>query len=445
MPNILNLKADEIDSTEKRSKLLVCVVGCGRKGILFAYAFAQAGFKVCCSDADQSIVKKLAKGKTPFRQPEIEHKIKSLINSGQLSVTSELKKAVSRSDLAIVTVPAKVDDKKKIDYSEVLGTIKQVGEALHSGTIVVYGEVAGLGFTEGIMKETLENTSGLKAGQDFILAYIPVHNAQVNQFTEPFKDLELKVTVVGKAGQDTVLSLVKTVAKNVKPINDVKTAEVMTLFSAARQDVNAALASELAVFCEKANIDCFEILKLSELNDPGFWSVTNEEGNGNEACLLVEGAENLNVKLRLPTLARQINEEMVKRAVNLTQDALRSCDKTLRKAKIAVLGTVNPNAATVAFVKMLLQKGAKASLYDPNSKGEVADLGVVKTSLNEAVEGADCIVVLTGEELFMHLNLRKLKAMTATPSVIVDLAGTLDRKTVEAEGFIYRGLGRGTG
>ena len=62
---------------------------------------------------------------------------------------------------------AKVDDKKKIDHSEALARLKQVGAALHSGMLVIYGEVAGLGFIEGIMKETLENTSGLKAGQDF--------------------------------------------------------------------------------------------------------------------------------------------------------------------------------------------------------------------------------------------------------------------------------------
>ncbi len=445
MPNILNLKPDEIDTIEKRSKLLVSVVGCGRKGILYAYAFAKAGFNVSCSDADPSVVKKLAKGKTPFRQPEIEGKLKSLINAGQLSVTSELKKAVSRSDMVIVTVPAKVDEKKKIDYSEVLSTLKQVGAALHPGVLVIYGEIAGLGFTEGIMKETLENTSGLKAGQDFTLAYIPIHNAQAKQFTEPAAELELKVAVVGKTGLDAVLNLVKTATKNVKQIDDVKTAEITTLFSAARQDVNEALACELAVFCENANIDYFKVLKLSAFNDPSFWPTVSDEENKNEAYLLLESAENLNAKLRLPNLARQINEEMVKHAVNLTHDALRSCNKTLRRAKIAVLGEVNPSTTAVAFVKLLLQKGAKASLYDPASKGDALELGVVKTSLNEAVEGVDCIVILTGEEQFKHLNLRKLKAMTKTPSVIVDLAGVLEREAVEAEGFIYRGLGRGTG
>jgi len=444
MPNVLNVKPDEIDTNEKRSKYVVSVVGCGPKGILYAYAFAGAGFKVTCSDADASVVKRLARGKTPFREQEIEGKIKSLINAGQLSFTSELKKAVSRSDVIIITVPAKVDDKEKIDSSEAVNTLKQVGAALHSGVLVIYGEVAGLGFIEGVMKETLENTSGLKVGEDFSLAYIPIHNSQV-KLVEPITDLALKVAVVGKTSQDTTLNLVKTITENIKQISDVKTAEIVTLFTAAKQDTNAALASELAVFCESANIDYFEVLKLLEFNDPSFWPSTVDEENKNEVYLLLESAENLNAKLRLPTLARKINEEMVKHAVNLTQDALRSCNKTLRRARIAVLGTVNLSTTTMVFVKLLQLKGAKVSLYDSASKSDALDLGVVKTSLNEAVEGVDGIVMLTGEEQFKHLNLRKLKALTKTPSVIVDLGGALERKEVEAEGFIYRGLGRGIG
>jgi len=444
MPNVLNVKSNEIDTNEKRSKYVVSVAGCGRKGILYAYAFAGAGFKVICSDADASVVKKLARGKTPLREQEIERRIKSLINAGQLSVTSELKKAVSQSDVIIITVPAKVDDKKKIDSSEALNTLKQVGAALHSGVLVIYGEVAGLGFIEGTVKEILENTSGLKTGQDFGLAYSPIHNSQVKLF-EPITDLELNVAVVGKTSQDATLNLIKTITKNVKQISDVKTAEIVTLFTAAKQDTNAALAYELAVFCESANIDYFEVLKLSEFNDPSFWPTTIDEEIKTEAYLLLESAENLNAKLRLPTLARKTNEEMVKHAVNLTQEALRSCNKTLRRAKIAVLGTVNLSTTTIVLVKSLQLKGAKVSLYDPASKSDALDLGIVKTSLNETLEGVDCIVILTREEQFKHLNLRKLKALTKTPSAIVDFAGAFERKEVEAEGFIYRGLGRGIG
>ena len=292
------------------------------------------------------------------------------------------------------------------------------------------------------MKETFENTSGLKVGQDFGLAYVPLQISDA-KYASQVANLELKVAVIGKTTMDAVTNILNKITKNVKQISDVKTAEIATLFAVARKDASTALANELAVFCESANIDYFEVLKLLDLNDQSFWPTTVEEENRNEAYLLLESAENINVKLRLPALARQINEDMVKHAVNLTQDALRSCNKTLRRARVAVLGTVNQT--TGVFVKMLELKGAKVSLYDPLSKRESLDLGVVKSSsLNETVEGTDCIVVLTGEDQFKNLNLKKLKALTKTPAVIVDLAGAFEPKKVETEGFIYRGLGRGT-
>jgi nucleotide sugar dehydrogenase len=443
MPAVLNLKPEEIDTNEKRSKYTVSVVGCGQKGILYANAFADAGFRVICTDADPSVIKKVAKGKTSFPEQEIECKLKRLITAGQLSVTSELKKAVSQSDIIIIAVTAKVDDKKKTDYSGVINTCKQVGAALHQDSLVIYGGIAGFGFTEGTIKETLENTSGLKVGQDFGLAYSPIQISNAQRM-KSITNLELKMTAIDKTSLNATSTILKTITKNIKEISDVKTAEVATLFTVAKQDATIALANELAVFCESANIDYFEVLKLLDLNDPSFWPTIVEEENKNEAYLLLESAENLNVKLRLPALARQINEDMVKHAVNLTQGAMRSCGKTLRRARVAVLGTANPTTATGVFVKMIELKGAKASLYDPISKMGPLEWRVVKTSLNAAVEGADCIVILTGQEQFKHLNLKKLKALMKTPSVIVDLIGIFEPQKVETEGFIYCGLGRGT-
>jgi UDP-N-acetyl-D-mannosaminuronate dehydrogenase len=91
-------------------------------------------------------------------------------------------------------------------------------------------------------------------------------------------------------------------------------------------------------------------------------------------------------------------------------------------------------------------KGAKINLYDPLfSKNEAADLPrVPKRNVNEAAEGSDCIVLLTGHDQFKRLNLKNLRAMMRTPAAIVDLAGILEPQKVEKEGFIYRGLGRGT-
>jgi nucleotide sugar dehydrogenase len=439
MSLVLNLKPEDIDTKEKRSKYNVSVVGCGQKGILYANAFAEAGFRVICTDADPTVTKKMAKAKTVISRPQVDAKLKSHLNAGQIRVSNERKKAVSQSDIIIIAIGAKVDEQKKTDYSQIVSACKQVGEALQKGTLVVYGGIASIGFIEGTVKETLEDTSGLKAGQDFGLAYSPLLSADAS-----IANLELKVAATDQASLNSASNILKAIAKKVKEISDIKLAETATLFVVAKQESNRALANELSVFCENANTDYFRVLRLLDLNDTSFWPTIIEEENRNEAYLLLDAAENLNAKLRILSLARQINEDMVKHAVNLTQDALRSGGKPLRRAKVAVLGTANPTTATGAFVKMIEIKGAKPTLYDPISKMGPQEWNVAKTSLNEAVEGADCIVILAGQEQFKNWNMKKLKALMKTPSVIVDLIGIFDPQKVESEGFIYFGFGRGT-
>ncbi|MGE5575551.1 MAG: UDP binding domain-containing protein, partial [Ignavibacteria bacterium] len=411
----------------------------GNKGIFYSNTFAEAGYKVICTDANPTVIKKVSKGRTGSSSSQVEAKLKRHITSGQISVSSERKKAVSQSDVVLITIGARVDDQKKSDYSQIVSACKQVGAGLQKGTLVIYCGVAGIGFTEDTIKETLENTSGLKVGLDFGLAYSPILTAEA---TVP--DMELKVAASDLNSLKASSTLLRTLTKKVKEIDDVKSAEMSALFAAAKRDANRALANELAIFCESANTDYFKVLRCLDINDPTFLPSTTEEENRNESYLLLDCADNLNVKLRLPALARQINEDMVKHAVNLTQNALRSTGKPLRRARIAILGTANPTTAIGIFVKMLEQKGAKPTLYDPNSKIMSQEWSIVKPSLNDAVEGTDCIVILTGQEQFKNFNLKKLKPLMKKTPVIVDLLGTYEPKRVEAEGFKYFGLGKGT-
>ena len=440
MPAVLNLKPEELDTEEKRGKYTVNVIGCDEKGVLYAVAFAEAGFKVVCTDADQTLVKRLAKGKTMFYDREIEAKLKNFLRRGRLSATTELKNAVSQSDIVVMTLTAKIDGKNPPEYLEVETACKQVGTALQKGVLFIYGGTAGLGFTEGVIKESLENTSGLRVGEDFGLVYSPIQ-----QVSAPIADCELKVAAVDKTSLESAANVLGTITrKKVKPLLGMKTAEAAFLFTIARHDANLALANELAVFCENAGIDYFETLRFVDAQKTGFMPTVEAEADyNNEAYLLLESGENLNAKLRLPALARKINEDMVRHAVNLTRDALRGCGKTLRRARVAVLGAAKP--ATLMFVKMLERKGAKTSLYDPwLPKTELPNMGrVFKRSLKEAVEGADCMVVLNELGRFKRLNFKKLRAVMKMPAAVVDLTGMIEPQKVGGNGFTYRGLGRG--
>jgi UDP-N-acetyl-D-mannosaminuronic acid dehydrogenase len=443
MPSMFNVKPEDVNENEKRCKYKVSIIGCGPKGIIFGMEFAKVGFQVTCSDPDQSVVKRLSRGKLPFSDPEFEIELKALVRNDRLTVTSELQKAISESDIIVITVPLKVNESKKIDASETLNILKAIGESLRVGTLVIYGETAEIGFIESTAKEILENTSGLKVNKDFILAYVTM-----NLSTGPFKrqtSLELTIASNGKIGLDATINVLRTITKNTKPALDIKTAEAAALFEAAKKDANRALASELAVFCEKANVDYFEVSKLLNLQEQYFWPSAVDGESKSETYLLLESAENLGAKLTLSALARKINEDMAKYAVNLTQEALRSCNKTLRRAKVALLSSADPSLDIVVLVNLLESKGAKVSLYGSAARKDTFGSEVVKTNLNETVEGADCIVIVSGqgEEQFKNLNLKRLKALTKMPSAVVDLSGALNPQEVQTEGLLYRGFGRG--
>jgi len=451
---ILHTKPEDVDTAEKRGKYTVSIIGCAQIGVLHACLFAEAGFKVICVDADQTVVNFLAKGKAPFLGHEVESKLKTLVKTGRLNATNDIRDAVSQSDVVIITIPAKIDQKKKADYSDIENACKHVGSSLRRGSLVIFMSTAGFGFTEGVIKEILENNSGLKVGVDFGLVYSPIRVLDA-QSLELLANHERIVAATEKNSLNSASSILETIAKkNVKRAVNIKSAELTTLLEAVQRDVNVALANEIALFCEKAGVDYLDTYKL--LNDGAHGVVLlpmlAEDSIRKEIYLLLEDAENLNVKLRVPTIARKINEAMIRHAVSLTQNALRDCGKTLRRARIALLGiaqTTNmessPKTAAKELAAMLEAKGAKVSLHDPYfSDKELTEISrLFKKNLTEALEGKDCIIILTGHNQFRRLNLKKLKVIMRTPAAIVDLEGIIEPEKVEKEGFIYRGLGRG--
>ncbi|MGQ9507016.1 MAG: nucleotide sugar dehydrogenase [Candidatus Bathycorpusculaceae bacterium] len=450
----LNIGKEEVDTPEKRGKNLVSIIGYEENGIFHACSFANAGFKVVFVDADQAMVNNLLRGKAPFLKREIEVKLKSYVKMGILTATTDIKAAASQSDFIIITTPVKIDEKKKPDYSKIENICKKIGSNLRRGSLVIIASTMGVGATEGLVKEILENTSGFKVGTDFGLAYSPtsIFNQQAWETLTFQKRI---VAALDKKSLEAASTILEVITKNViKKLGNIKIAEATSLFEAIKHDVNAALAIEFALFCEKAGIDYLEIYQLAkawghyELPLPTFIA----EKIAEKSYLFLENVENFDLKLRIPTIAREVNEEIIKHAINLTKDALRSCGKTLRRAKVSILGiSQTPNAKSPPkkmareLVKTLETRGVKVNIYDPYFSGEeLAGMQhYLKKNLTETLEAIDCILIITAHDHFKHLNLKKLKLIMKMPAAIIDCEGIVEPYKVEKEGFIYRGLGRG--
>ena len=450
----MKLAREDIDTPEKREKYTVSVVGCGRVGLPTACLFAEVGFKVIGVDSNRRIVDLLKKGKSPFTEPQLRAFIEKQVKSSHFTATTNARKAASASDVIVINVPTPVDKKKKPDYSHIEKTCREVGMGLRSGSMIIFQSTIGPGITETLATETLENASGLKAGIDFGLAYCPV--CAVPRRT--LEDITTRARVVGAINQQSLevaclLLGTITKGKTVK-VRDIKTAEAVELFEKAYQDVNVALANEFAHFCEKAGIDFVEACNAVNpqphhcLKVPGIVGVHAPD----DSLLLLEEAEAMNVKLRMLTLARKINDETLDHTLHLVRDALRSCQKTLRRAKISVFGVSSrPNmkeprgSPTKKLVNILKKRGVVVQVYDPFfSQKELSKMGYpAKATLTKTVEGADCIIIAVGHDRFRRLNLRRIKFFVKKPAAIVDMGHVVDPAKAEKEGFVYRGFGRG--
>jgi UDP-N-acetyl-D-mannosaminuronic acid dehydrogenase len=450
-----NIKLMEIANNSQRGKYTIGIIGCGRVGVLHACLFADAGFQVICADTNQAVVDNISKGRVPFLKNEIEPILRKHVNYGRLRATNDLKSTAAQSEIILVTVPVTVDAKGKTDYSNLERALKQVGSNFRKGTLIIIASIVRIGATEGFLKEILEGVSGFKLGTDFFLAYSPVLFPE-RQTLKTLSDYRRTVAAADKNSLEVASTVLGTITKSYSSKTyNVKMAEAMMLFEAAHEYTKLALANEFALFCEKMGVDYLAVQNLAKANpNSGLAPPTLACENGDEALhILLDEAENLDLKLKISKAAAETNVEALKNAANLIREALKNCGKTLRRAKLSILGvsqTPNvmdvPKSSAKKLGEMLETKGAKISIYDPylSSKASIElKQASFKKSLTEAVEGADCIVIFTGHDQFKRLNLKKLRLMAKMPAAIVDFEGVIDPGKAEAEGFIYRGLGRG--
>ncbi len=453
MSKAIFLKED-LDTMETRRKYVVTVLGCGRMGLPTALLFAEAGYNVICLDANQFIIDQISKGLSPFVEPELEDLIRKNLRGGRLKATTNPKDAIPNSDIVIVVVDTPIDEKKRPDYSNLESACREIGSNMKSGTLFIFQSTVGPGLMESLVKETLETSSGLKAGKDFGLAYSPIR-ATVGKVV---RDMATYCKVVAGNDKQSLIAasaVLKTVVKGgVFEVRAMKTAEAVKLFENIYRDVNLALANEFASFCEQANIDFVEAVEAANTQPychllmPGIVSGHIPK----DPYLLIEEAENLGVKLQMTILARKINDETVRRAADLVKEALHSSEKTVRRSRVSVLGvSYRPNVKEtkgtliIELVKLLQKKGVKVSVFDPlYSYDELKNLGYpAERNFTKTIEGSDCLLISVGHDKFKRLSLSKIKVLMKKQPAVVDLAQVISPSKAEKEGYIYRGFGRG--
>ncbi|HIE18899.1 TPA: nucleotide sugar dehydrogenase [Candidatus Bathyarchaeota archaeon] len=448
------LKESDLSNPKEREKHKIAIMGCGRIGLATACLFSEVNFKVTCFNPDPYVTKQINEGTNLFNERELDRMLKRNLRKHRLKATTNSREAVSASDIIFLTAEIPVDGKKRPIYSNLEAICRDIGLNLQPGSLIIVQSIVAPSITENLIIETLEKSSGLEAGVDFGLTYSPV-KAPIGAEMKYLKKHARIISAINEQSLRAAKALLRIITNGeLVEVSNIKTAEAATLFGDIYQDVSAALSNELAFLCEKMGIDYMEVRKAANKQPHCHLSNPSLEGarTAETPYFLISEAENFGIKLRIAALARKTNNEASKQAYNLIKDAIHSCEKTVKRSKIAVLGVSSHRSVKEArgsqvleLVRLLRKRGGRISVFDPCfASDELSQLGYpAEKTLGKTLERADCLVITVGREEFKHLSLGRIKSMMKKPPVIVDLAHIIDPYEAEREGFIYRGLGRG--
>ncbi len=427
--------AQDLIADLKSGKQKVCVVGLGRIGLPIACLFAGGGAHVTGVDTNLQQVKLIAEGTAPFTETGLQTLLERVVREGKLTATSNLKEAASQCSVVVLSVPTNVDSRKRPDYSAVEKVCKTLGAGLRKGSLIIFESTIAPGFTETVAKGILEKHSGLKAGEDFGLAYSPIRAAA----GQVLKDLEGYPRIVGglnKASLEAACAALSLMVKGrfVK-MDSMRAAEAAKVFENVYRDVNIGLANTLAQFCEYSGLDYKQISDAS--NTQPFCNL-HRAGIVGGKCIpinpyfLIQAAEEIGFDAHLVELARKINENVAKYVASTAMKHAKKCRKGAKRIAVLILGAsfkadVKEDHLSASWLlsERLKKKGAHVMVYDPlYTREEMKEMGYSPVNLDGALEKADGVIIAVGHKVFRELKPSILEKLSLhRRAAILDCSG----------------------
>ncbi len=388
----------------------VGVVGLGYVGLPLAVAFAESGAAVVGVDVDPRRVTAVRAGKS-FIEDVPTETLARLVETGRLDATGDVA-ALRDADAIVICVPTPLGKSKEPDISFIVGAADAVAGIIRRGQLVVLESTTYPGTTKEILLPRLE-ARGLKAGEDFFLAFSPERIDPGNRrFT--LRDIPKVVGGLTPACRELATALYARVTGEVVSVSGPETAEMVKLFENTFRSVNIALVNEFAIMCRRLGISVWEVIGAAATKPFGFMPFYPGPGLGGHC--LPSDPHYLSWKVRLEgyeprfiAFADDINRQMPAYVVQLVTDALNDRGRAVRGANILVLGVAykanvadTRDSPALEIIASLAAKGAAVAYHDPFVPSVTADhLALESVPWGEAAIGArDLVLVLTAHTLY---------------------------------------------
>ena len=387
----------------------VGVIGLGYVGLPLAVEFARGGFPVTGFDVDESKNSAINSGRSYI--PDVaDGDVRAALDAGKLTATADMS-ALAAMDVIDIAVPTPLRKTKDPDLSYVVKAVEAVAATLRPGQLVILESTTYPGTTEELVKPMLE-AGGLRAGADFFLAFSPERvdpgNAAFNTHNVP-----KVVGGIGPASTGLAAELYGAAIERIVRVSSPQVAEMVKLLENTFRAVNIALVNEIALMCDRLQIDVWEVVNAAATKPFGFMPFFPGPGLGGH-CIPIDPfylswkAKQSGFDPRFIELAGQINAAMPHFVVEKIADALNRHRKPLNGSTVLVLGLAYKRdiddireSPSLDVMTLLHQKGARVQYADPyvpllRARQWHGGFDVATEPLTpDALALADCVAILT--------------------------------------------------
>lgn len=388
-----------------RSKTaIIGVIGLGHTGLALANEFGTVGFKIIGYDIIEKKIQMLLNKESylPFLPLPF---LFSLLEDKRFIPTSD-PAYLKEADVIIISVPTPLNEKRAPDLTFITKAGQALAPLLQKGQLVVLQSTSFPGTTEEVLLPVLEEGSKLRAGSDFLLAYVPEREDPGNPSCVLSKIPRIMAGTTPHATQVTH-DLYKHITDKIHICSSPRVAEAAKAFENTYRLINIAFVDEMKMVFDRMNINCWEVIEAASTKPFGFTAFYPGPGIGGE-CIPVDPvylswkAETFHISTTMINNAILINEQISAYIIEKIISLLSQKGKKSQGANVFIIGVAfKPDLSdcrespALKIMPVLKEKGVHLSYNDPFVP-TLEHLGLVSEELTEdAFKKADCVVIIT--------------------------------------------------
>lgn len=362
---------------------------------------------------------------------------------------------LQEAECFIVTVPTPVDKARRPDLSALISASDIVARALkrqhergiaQRAPLVIFESTVFPGCTEEVCAPRIERESGLRAGDDFRVAYSP------ERINPGDQEHGLAAVVKIVAGQDaetteTVADIYRlVVSAGVYATPDIRTAEAAKVIENVQRDLNIALMNELAIIFHRLDLDTQEVLRAARTK----WNfLPFEPGLVGGHCIPVDPyyltyrAEQAGYHPEVILAGRRINDDMGRYLAHQMIRLLIATEHAVHTSQVLVLGAAFKenvgdlrNSGVLDLITELRNYRVQVVVHEPHADLSRVDARCVASPFEEGV-AYDGVILAVPHAVYRKRPIEDFLGCVRPRGVLMDVRGILPRVSIEAAGVRY--------